>query len=92
MSAATPGPWEADAIEVVGVDQEGGWLPIAKVYDYDEASQAANACLIAAAPELLEALEDCLRQLEATPYLWTDGYERIEALVARAKGRAQCLT
>lgn len=56
----TPGPWEAF------VDDEGTWevvlqdaesLTVLKLEDSAELSQEANARLIAAAPELLEASE-----------------------------------
>jgi hypothetical protein len=60
----TPGPWkalpdtgsESFAFEVTGQRMEG----VALVYAYDTPS-AANARLIAAAPDLLEALQSLLR-------------------------------
>lgn len=63
----TPGPWiEDDELGwVIPTDtrtQYGG--AIAHAYGDNEEQQAANARLIAAAPELLEALEDLDRILD----------------------------
>ena len=77
MSAKyTPGPWEADYgatkghIKSLGMPRPEGqdWTPTPTVCRYDvetpslsEAEKAANGRLIAAAPELLEALEEVLQ-------------------------------
>ena len=64
MSKHTPGPWEAREHSDGShwfVDWDGGWTA------GDELSEA-NARLIAAAPELLEACEACFGML----YLATD--------------------
>jgi hypothetical protein len=91
-SKHTPGPWEARAGEVYVL---GGSTPIAhaghtKRHDHSAeavAERAANARLISAAPEMLEALRD-----------WTDEdrpmtkeqvaawYEHARALLARLAG------
>ncbi|CUI82783.1 Uncharacterised protein [Achromobacter xylosoxidans] len=51
----------------------------------------ANARLIAAAPELLEALEWALRAMEARNPLWAEGERFIaaRAAIAKAKGEQQ---
>jgi hypothetical protein len=72
----TPGPWFAEDDDwtdgdsaLITCDAREGMVSIAKVegggsgsgYDYEFArQQAANAKLIAAAPELLDALQDAL--------------------------------
>ena len=84
----TPGPWESK--------QESAYVPaqvwadgrqLAEVYGEDRATRAANARLIAAAPELLEALEALLIGHEegATPSEW---FEQARAAIRKAKGGA----
>jgi hypothetical protein len=89
-----PGPWEVN-------DQRGnGWLAnamyvssgntgaiLARVYD-DQGSEFPNARLIAAAPELLEALQAICAHWDAgnfsrQPNLW-DG---MRAAIAKATGQ-----
>jgi len=65
MSKHTPGPWivypETNGSEICAVDMEPG-LPIraaiAKVDTFNYGEWIGNARLIAAAPDLLEALEE----------------------------------
>jgi hypothetical protein len=54
MSAHTPGPWQVD-IDDGDVTVFSGGVNIAKIHG-GEAEYLANAQLIAAAPEMLEAL------------------------------------
>ena len=89
----TPGPWQAcDVGDYSDYDGRcrvilGNDLRIAVVLgDHDES--AANARLIAAAPDLLEELEDMVSLVE---YLMNDSYDSKEtaearAAIARAKG------
>lgn len=71
--AFTPGPWriakrgEDEAFYVVERDEPNEpsrhAYRVAHVLDYNELQQnAANACLIAAAPDLVEALDEMLRE------------------------------
>ena len=92
MNAAkhTPGPWELDTtfgrqglIQPVGRD-----YPVAAVTGYytNAGQTEANARLIAAAPEMLEALRDCreaLRSIDATCELRV-----VNAAIAKATGEA----
>lgn len=62
----TPGPWVA-CPEVGGEEQIGkvgtgpdGWLGVAQVFGDTPDEVSANTALIAAAPDLLAALEACL--------------------------------
>jgi hypothetical protein len=95
----TPGPWkalpdtgsESFAFEVTGQRMEG----VALVYAYDTPSDA-NARLIAAAPDLLEALRDALtgftdlsngwpeRELHMRP---ADVIAKAQSAIAKAEGR-----
>jgi len=75
MSKHTPGPWQTDQAEHDAPYQDirihagkGSiccvWIDDAPLHDYN-AEQRANARLIAAAPELLEALRWTARALHA---------------------------
>lgn len=73
MSKHTPGPWRVDA----ALDEDGNPLFVqvltAQNYEvantangnFGDATELANARLIAAAPEILEALRLCIAQLKA---------------------------
>lgn len=69
MSAHTPGPWRIDyqrrpdEFEIRDAKSTGGKAPIAKVKGDKRSTikqAAANALLIAAAPDLLDAVESCV--------------------------------
>lgn len=94
----TPGPWTVEPGEVTWIEREDGGhrhlsiggpefhVGLAQV-DEDDDEQAANARLIAAAPELLAALETTLRMLAAMPAGTTSrAYADACALVRKAKG------
>lgn len=94
MSAAkhTPGPWSTDEADHDAPYQDiticGGrhrricsvWIDDAPVHDYN-AEQKANARLIAAAPELLEALRKA-----KTASLPTEVRDVVNAAIAKATG------
>ena len=90
MSKHTPGPWAMPdsgqgRISKVGVN--GGWdgmIATADCGDYarSRSEGLANARLIAAAPDLLEALKDAVRDSES-PGQWL--YEA-RAAIAKATG------
>ena len=98
MSNYTPGPWEHDSY--IGLDpyddpdepfvEIGGvrWMP--NRVDIPAAIEAkANACLMAAAPELLEALEN-LERTSGLPAI-VDDPSRVaaRAAIAKAKGNTK---
>ena len=89
MSKHTPGPWQTDQAEHDAPYQDirihagkGSiccvWIDDAPLHDYN-AEQRANARLIAAAPELLEALKDM-----GARYGLTD---QARAAIAKAEGQ-----
>lgn len=89
----TPGPWMVgygEAVGIgeiygVGIDTEPDWTPVCmlslseKVNEVDE----ANARLIAAAPDLLEACETALYVINANAYRTRD---TLRAAIAKATG------
>ena len=88
----TPGPWKIDEYGRVTADASGCALNAVGVTGFclttsDEA--AANTRLAAAAPELFEALDDLLSELDSTPEIdlssW--GVSTAKARAARAKAR-----
>lgn len=97
----SPGPWKAirdplhygslstvyagSTDEKAGIGaqmlvQIGGWS--------DPTEQEANANLIAAAPELYEALEMCVKHLDADGNLWSKE-DQAMAIAALAKARGE---
>lgn len=93
----TSGPWYASVSDrsigpVSKYDDQsyGMTLPVAWVeFDVDKACQNANANLIAAAPELLEALQLMLNK--AYKQNWNDNYpdelEKAQSAIAKALGK-----
>jgi hypothetical protein len=87
--AFTPGPWEARTFAIYGganmrdrIAHTGGGLPPPRVRESD-----ANARLIAAAPELYEALEatlEFLGEIGAGPRKALR--EQVQAALAKARG------
>jgi hypothetical protein len=88
---STPGPWRVHQTQggsprVYG-DSEDQYLPVA---GYDMRLTQANACLIAAAPDLLEACKAVEAHLSTKfpPYLRGDSpYDKVRAAIAKAEGR-----
>lgn len=108
MNAAkyTPGPWELNgmAIEIPDRFNVGMTATLARIYDerdiaLDPAEIRANAHLIAAAPELLEALKDfvnaSIKFASCDPDIvgfldsqkqFDDSVEKTVAVIAKAEG------
>lgn len=93
----TPGPWaSSDSVEddmrISGpngegvVDGCGCCDPPYGVRDPEEC--AANRNLIAAAPDMAEALEDIGRQIDRDPYTTPD-FTRAERALAKARGEEE---
>jgi len=96
MSGHTPGPWKIGQhlpITSIGwsvtIAEDGS--AIAYVLGDKNPELRANARLIAAAPDLLEALDDALHQMkQVCPGCeqWID-WAQAEAAIARAKGESK---
>jgi hypothetical protein len=86
----TPGPWSWDTDPngdrwIIG--DKSTWVPrIAKIPRYSEMPNEANARLIAAAPELVEALREVMNY--ATPFsvIGDNAFDKARALLARIDG------
>jgi len=97
MSAHTPGPWEVrpSANEIFNADHgrlpfdiAAGYTLIGAVYEND-----ADARLIAAAPELLDALQICETNISsllasAHPKVYGEWLGVVSAAIAKATGSA----
>jgi len=96
MSNHTPGPWviypATNGSEICAVDMEPG-LPIragiARVNQYTYGEWIGNARLIAAAPELLEALEMMLEMSEMGGFGKAAAEDVARVAIAKAKGEEQ---
>jgi hypothetical protein len=96
MSTHTPGPWQMDDEHFEDVYAESGELVVAAYPFVDAkrpegeriAEQKANARLIAAAPELLEALDLALGLSKGkySPEAWDDWLEKADTAIRKAKG------
>lgn len=96
----TPGPWETDRnnvhtgqIATIHHCLNNDWVEVwSPNWPMDEAEQEANARLIAAAPELLEALILLEREMiesgnaGSADYGWKPAIEKTRAAIAKAGG------
>lgn len=82
----TPGPWEVKKYEtrtsVVGAD---GTKVLSITNQYFKGETEANARLIAAAPDLLEELENIIFHLYDSVY-WYD-FEKTKQIISKATGQ-----
>lgn len=87
----TPGPWKATAFSVVEANPRipGETQTICEMASpWNTENYRANARLIAAAPELLEALQE-LEKVESSPHSETKRFlarEQARAAIAKAQG------
>jgi hypothetical protein len=83
----TPGPWkEKRKLAIYSADDE----PICAVFPAEtEGQSAANARLIAAAPDLLEALRGFHPSQIKAPGELARAWEVAKAAIAKAEGRAE---
>lgn len=96
MSKHTPGPWVSANDDSAIQPAEGDRFDIARIY-WPEATREtewrANARLIAAAPELLEALADLVSRVDMVLHAGYVGHERIarcRAVIAKATEEKPC--
>ena len=90
MSGHTPGPWRAINGNLIRVAPKNNPSTICGVHKrgvhldkYDEAEVLANAYLIAATPEMYEALKACLDDLADRNR--SRGYRMAQAALAKAQ-------
>lgn len=89
----TPGPWTTKELQVYAEDGNGSTL--AHVYDpsrdHDHSEAEANALLIAAAPDLLEALRFLLSKVDDLSGYWKEDTDHAvrdaQEAIAKAEGR-----
>lgn len=85
MNKHTPGPWEVQrtytALEIRTAESK----PVATLPGY-KAPYKATACLIAAAPDLLEAAQDALDALTNEDLDPQDAIDALEQAIAKATG------
>lgn len=99
ISKYTPGPWFAvvngfgsNCVGAFGFDTDDGTQLLANVREYgtiDFSTAKANALLIAASPDLLEALERCLNFIENTEGEMGETLQcgdKARTAIAKAKG------
>lgn len=86
MSNHSPGPWhiEPDENDQIIVDASGE--NVGEAYGNSDSTNVANARLIAAAPELLEALEGLLASESIEPNDRSGPVKRAREMVRRARG------
>ena len=92
MSKTAEGPWGAHSNLVIDHSPEGMGKVIAEVFlhGHDMATMRRRTSLAAAAPELLEALEECYGFAALfnhdTDASWEPAKRRILSVIAKAKG------
>jgi hypothetical protein len=92
MNKHTPGPWVADEDDVSPIVCHAESREIIAFVFRETKDCVGNAILIAAAPEMLEALEAISpmlpRSLSTATWgdpAWTDALRKVEAAIAKAK-------
>jgi hypothetical protein len=83
----TPGPWSFETGTGRGawIGRDGSWSALA--CGDDDETAVANAHLIAAAPDLLNACEEFVRKVEAGEARSTHSYTQMKAAIAKATGQ-----
>jgi len=102
MTRYTPGPWEvmhktSEGHRLVG-DDTYGFIKVDKICDglCGRGDMEANACLIASAPELLDACKESLKYFKSIEKCVTDSEElgevkfnivKLEEAITKAEGK-----
>ena len=88
MSKHTPGPWQwTQHFDPTISIYKDGFGQIARLYDSSAGTGKANARLIAAAPDLLDALQSIIEDIDSE--FGTDcDYNKARAAIAKATGGA----
>ena len=88
MSGHTKGPWEYMESSIVGpkLDYKETWLrPV--VARFSTGVSLANLNLMLAAPELLEALSDCVAHMHWTQPQGEAAWKKAKAAIVKATGK-----
>lgn len=86
MTEYTPGPWSFTEDDGSGVRSGDFWIT-GLIHIQNEGDWRANGRLIAAAPELLEAVQFALDRIQSRPLACTArAVARLEAAIAKALG------
>lgn len=88
MNKHTPGHWELRGQRLV---TDGNGVVIAEKIGSNGGGSEANACLIASAPELLEALERMVRAFnvkDIDPLIAFATIEQAQSAIAKARGES----
>jgi hypothetical protein len=94
MSKYTKGPWEPRRHLVNKYDRKfDAWIPVARTWGETQEEANANANLIAAAPDMLEALKSFRDYLKSKAVITPTGYhkerqkilDKIEESIAKAE-------
>ena len=91
--AATPGPWTMRSGSIWGTSKDPDGEYICEPWGRTHAETEANGRLIAAAPELLAALQQLLDEQEDAPLErrrteWAEACARARRAIAQAEGGA----
>lgn len=90
MSEYTKGPWVNVGGWVDAKDKKDGVIcSLGAVDRKDETTSNANANLIAAAPDLMEACEEFVRKCESGEVRSKRSYQQMKAAISKAKGDNQ---
>lgn len=97
MSKHTPGPWTVDGNVIRGDEKSNGSVSVACILDvaypygrWAGESAQANARLIAAAPDLLEAAELCRKYMyEHASNTQDNAFDKLCAAIAKATGEKE---
>lgn len=92
----TPGPWKYNAntrqigvVDTSDTQSYGMMLSVAYIDECDHSEYASNARLIAAAPDLLEALQNLMTRVQYdkdAKHWFTDEQKAARAAIAKALG------
>lgn len=103
MSGHTPGPWKVEGAKQEGLSVRADhYGVVCNIPGYGVGAREANARLIAAAPEILQALENLEVAMNTVNYVWDKQPENMwkamqrvdadlkaaRAAIAKAKGEA----
>lgn len=91
-AAHTPGPWSVSAGSIWATSQWGARVRIAPVDSHSPMNgidSAANARLIAAAPDLLAAAKYLMADLKHSYEPRVEALDKLEAAIAKATGADQ---